>query len=274
MIKFQEYLNKMAEQYKLTNEAHENIYDTVKALGREHFASEGQVITDRNKTPLNEGSWTQYGWTRGARLLAPKREGVLVRDSPLLDITLAEKAVEANRNGSVFHVKEIYEDSLKTAKREDKDRIPLAKRTALILPSRKTFVITPKQYFELLEFSAGTKQGRTYLENFGKAKINELQFILPDVDFVDAQKAPFVQQSWLNDLAYRSDLNGDSRGLVDHSYAFGVFSVSERVSASKHKISEGKNSDTYTEKQIRKVLEELGFSGLEKFMLEKLRGRE
>lgn len=243
----------MTKQYKLTNEVHGNIYDTVRALGSEHFASTKDVVVDRNKTPINEGSWSQYGWTREARLLAAQNPAILARDSPLLNVEKAKEAVEANRRGElVYLTKATYDSQLKTAEKDAKK--PVEKRSILILPSRDTFTISPTKYFEVMEFLAGRKNAEKYFDRLSEAKITELTFGLPESSFVDKQKAPFVQQSWLLDLADGSDLDG-SDWCLGCGRAFGVFPVSERASASTRKISEGKNSELpYTSRQVEKAL--------------------
>ena len=241
----------------LTNQQYGNFAKAVEALGANGIASTGRVIAEHNGTPVGPGTWNQYGWTREARVYAPQQGALLVRDSPLLDISRARAAVNANQRGERYALTTEAFNAYQAQANKDSAKAP-AKRNVMILPSRNTFTITPEQNVDVLEFSAGPKQAREYLKRLNGAGINALNFYMLNAKDVDAQKAPFVQQAWFRGLADGSDLGGCDLGLRCDYGAFGVRSST----ASEARAHESKGTSTgdvkserpYTPRQVRKAL--------------------
>ncbi|MFH1425355.1 MAG: hypothetical protein ABIG28_01330 [archaeon] len=246
---------------RITNERYYGIDDVVQELGKRHFASEADVIRERNTARFDNPVWRAYGWTRGARIYAPEKDVLLLRDSPLLDTKLAKQAVKANRKKRLFPLSlETFNQYHKQAKREE-DKLP-EKRIILILPEKDTFTINEDENFEVLRYLAkGKKAGKDYLSKLGEREIDQLTFYLYGSSEGDNEEQPFVEQSWLLDLADGSSFDGVRRGLVGHGRAFGVFPVTSEARARQNSTSitfETKSEPLpYTSRQVDLELKRL-----------------
>lgn len=99
-------------------------------------------------------------------------------------------------------------------------------------------------------------------EDYGIWLANEAGIKEMPVYLANVSDKPFARQMWFRDLGGRSVLNGYDRDLDDGGRLRGVKETSE--AGSPQKI-------LYSEKQISKALKELGFSGLEKGLIAKLK---
>ncbi|MBU0760104.1 MAG: hypothetical protein KJ600_00335 [Nanoarchaeota archaeon] len=221
---------------RITNESYRNVHDAVVHLGKRHFASEAQVIAERNLAPLDSPVWKFYGWTRGMRLI-PKGDKpyLLARDSILLNPETAQKAVAANQGGELFYPdKEVYEAHYQIAK-ADKDKLP-GRQRVMLLPSQDTFTISDGEDKTLRFLARGKKAGKTFFARIKESGRNGIPFYLPSADWVRQNAgATFLQHSWLSGLAGASSFSGRGRDLRYRGHAFGVFPVSRP--AGERKIS-------------------------------------
>src|SRR3989344_1626267 len=155
---------------------------------------------------------------------------IIARVSPLIkDFKMAEQAVKANRNRNYFVTEntEVYDKYAEIAEK-DKSKDP-EKRMALILPSKKRYIISPNSEEAQALFKDTEKE---YFETFCKNGIN---FYPVDKDFVNKQKGSLVEYLWFGHPNSDSGLDDGSRGLWGDGLAFGV--LSETSEAGSKKIS-------------------------------------
>jgi hypothetical protein len=181
------------------------------------------------------GNWTKEGF-----LYVPEKGVFLVRNSPIMDN--AKQATDYHRKGNEFYLtQEQVDESLKDSVKTDGKSIPTDrfKDDALTVFA---FADVAEQYGNLLK----------------EAGITEMPIRL-----VGMEKKPFVRQNWFRNLGDGSDLDGsDGRDLDDGNRVRGV------------RYAEGvaqKNIEIYTIDQITKALTDIGHSGAEKGLVNKLR---
>ena len=178
---------------------------------------------------LNKGS-VEGARTCHAPIYAKDSPIILARVSPLIkNFKMAERAVKANRNNQYFATEntEIYDEYAKIAEK-DKSKNP-SERRALILPSKKRYIISPNSEEAQALFK---DTGKKYFETFCKNGIN---FYPVDKDFVNKQKGSLVEFLWFGHPDYDSDLLGSDRDLDCGNRAFGV--LPETSEAGSKKIS-------------------------------------
>lgn len=221
----------MAGRKRITNELYNGIDNAVKTLGKKHFAGESDIIAARNISDFDTPIWGFYGWTRGARLIAPNQQPyLLVRDSPLLDVKVAQQAVAATRSGKLFFPgKKVYGAHMKQAE-EDKDKLPERRRVMILDGDRRDTFYIEDGDDEVLRFEAkGKKAAQAYYKLLGEGGITqEIRFVLPyrwGIDTNPNIKEPYLEQSWFDNSTDSSDFNGVDGGFGSHIWALGVFPI-------------------------------------------------
>jgi len=186
----------------------------------------GRRITGQDSNLSQNSSYTRESPTYS------KDVGLLVLNSPLQNIELAKQAVQANKAGNYFQLKndELFKRYLNQAE-EDLKKVP-EKRKVLILPSDGVFDISRTQNFDFARglFKDQAELYLRFLED-SKYKINSIKFYPVSKDIVNQLEKPILTEMWLCRLGVdvRSDLNGCDRSLSRIDRVHGVESLRSRV---------------------------------------------
>lgn len=148
------------------------------------------------------GTWTCFGIEH-----AHGRFPILRKNSRLLNLELAVKAVEANRSGKYFCTKttEEYEESLEQAKK-DECKEPF-EREAIVLPSRDVFYVGLYQNSDLMKFLLGD-MCEIYYRFCGD---KDIPLTTVEKEIVDNQNGTLITPLWFA-------ANRDKPGFVGHVY--------------------------------------------------------
>ena len=190
-------------------------------------------------------------WTREGILYVPNGKPRLVRNSPVLFVLLsAREATECHRNGKEFY--------------PTKEQIEQALLDSADFPTENIEIPTDRFGSDALAVFAfgGEAEARAYGEFLRNARIKKMPVCAIDKDYVTKQNQPFARQMWFRDLDFSSVLDG--YGYLDDDYRLRGVKMS----------AEGTRQNSvgsYDSKTIAKALKELGLSGLEKGLLEKLK---
>ncbi len=182
-------------------------------------------ITGEDSNLSQNGSYT-----REAPLYS-KDVSLLVLDSPLQNIKLAKKAVQANREGNYFQLedKELFKKYLNQAEK-DLNKEP-EKRKVLILPSDENFDISRTENFDFAR-ELFKDQAELYLKFLEESKyeINSIRFYSVSKETVNKSENPIITEMWLCRLVSInwSDLNGYYRILYVNYRVRGVASSRSR----------------------------------------------
>lgn len=180
-------------------------------------------------------------WVKEGVIYVPNEGRFLTKVSPIMESP--KKATNCHRNGQDYYltdkqVERALEDSvLISDKPIPTNRFADNKITAY------AFGDSAKQYGEFLR-EAGIKEMPIWLANI--------------------ESTPFVRQLWFNFLGYGSELVGYDRYLC---CGYGVRGVCKSAEGT------AKNFEAYTPIQLEKALNKLGFSGVAKGLVEKLRNQ-
>jgi len=190
-------------------------------------------------------------WTREGILYIPKEKPKLVRNSPIL--YSAKEATKAHREGKEFYP---VQEQIEKALADSTD-----------FPQEDIEISTNRFDSEALTVYAfgGEKKAENYGEFLREAGIKKMPVYAVNKSHVDKQGKPFVRQMWFWYLGDRSLLGGDGWGLDGGGRLRGVKMGAEGTAP---KIQ---GAERYSPEVISKALNELGFSGLEKTLLTKLR---
>lgn len=188
------------------------------------------------------GSWTTFGI-----LYVPDKGRYLTRNSPI--VGNAKEATEAHRTGKEFYLtpKQV-EEGLVGAVKIDSNDIPT-----------KRFGEHPVTIYA---FGDSAQKYGDFLKEAGISKV--------PVWLADVSDKSFARQLWLHRLGDGggSGLNGDYRGL---GIALGMRGVRDVVPVQQMVEQVGeKKVLAYTPAQVSDALKDLGFSGLEERLLERL----
>lgn len=215
--------------------------------GKEALESEGYRIIsleENARLRIQEGEYADISrngnWTREGVIYVLKKGIFLTKNSPIMDN--AKEATDCHRNGNDFYLTDSQvEKALEDSVELKKESIPTNR-----FKDNKIAVYAFGNYAE--------EYGQ-FLKNAG---IKEMPIWLADI-----QNESFARQLWFRNLGGRSELSGDGRILGnDYGRVRGVRKSAEGTT---------KNSEAYSPKQIADALKDLGFSGLEKGLVEKLR---
>jgi len=111
----------------------------------------------------------------------------------------------------------------------------------------------------------GEKEAKAYGEFLRRSGIKEMQVHAVNKDDVNKKNKPFVRQLYFRGLGTDSTLSGDwSLGPQDNELR-GIKISDEGI------VLKIEDEEAYSPKEISKALTKLGFSGLDKILLEKLR---
>ena len=163
---------------------------------------------DRNCSIWNFGNYTREGF------LYSKNKPVLVAlNSPLLDLQLAQLAVESNRRAKYFSVdNEVYERYREIA--EDDKNKPTEEIAVLILPKRENYGIPTNRFNENeLALFLFKDQAENYGNYLKKEGISAIPIMLIDKNYVDSNEKTFLTQLWISYLENWSVLDGSNRLL-------------------------------------------------------------
>lgn len=211
----------------------------------------------------DNGTWTSAGLEYIAGELP-----LLRYHSRLLDIELAKKAVEANRNRYCYFSTDSereYEESLAIAK-EDESKEP-SKRRIIILPSKQNTLINHDNNWQVLKFLLRDKAKKYFEFNHEK----DIQLYQVASATVDSQKGTLLTQLRFGCIGSRSDLVGSNRDLR-FGEAHGVRQiVAEGNAKTVLEDAPKKIVESYTPEQISKALKSLKFQGLEEKLLAELK---
>ena len=188
-------------------------------------------------------------WTREGILYVPNGKPRLVRNSPVL--LSAREATECHRNGKEFY--------------PTKEQIEQALLDSADFPTENIEIPTDRFGSDALAVFAfgGEAEARAYGEFLRNARIKKMPVCAVDKDYVTKQNQPFARQMWFRSLDGGSELDGDDRDLDDVNRLRGVKMSAEGTRQN--------SVGSYDSKTIAKALKELGLSGLEKGLLEKLK---
>ncbi len=128
---------------------------------------------------------------------------LLARNSPLLDLKLASRAVSAHRAGSEYHISEelARQYSNKSSQSPDAEVFHLDNLEPIIV---EKFDKDPRARWLF------QSQTEAYKELLEEAKIKEMNLYFNDKDYINSQKGPYANQLWLHglDCGGRSVLDG------------------------------------------------------------------
>ncbi|MFA5173843.1 MAG: hypothetical protein WC438_01550 [Candidatus Pacearchaeota archaeon] len=178
-------------------------------------------------------------WTREGVLYVPDKGIFLTKNSPIM--TNAKEATNCHRKGKEFYLtNEQIEEALADSIELKAENIPTNR-----FGENSTAVYA---------FGDSAKQYGEFLKDTG---IKEMPVCL-----VNLETKPFARQMWFRYLDCKSELCG----YKDLGFDIGVRGVgSGSVEGTQ------KNSEAYTPKQISNGLKKLGFTGLEKTLIETLK---
>lgn len=142
---------------------------------------------------------------------------LFIRNSPLLNQRIAQKAVQAHRRGEEFYIENKLIDKYQEQAEQDKNKSP-EKRRVLVLNERGKFEI-PTNKFKDKELTLWLFKdlAEAYGNFLSDNKINEMPVYL-----TENNEKMFANQLWFGNLDNRPDLfghirsldcNGDVRGL-------------------------------------------------------------
>jgi len=216
--------------------------------GKEALAKEGYRIIslqENARLRMQEGKdafVSQNGnWTREGVLYVPGKGKFLTKNSPIM--ANAKEATDCHRKGQDFYLTaEQVEQGLADSVELIGDNIP-TNRFADNKITIYAFGEDAKKYGEFLKL-AGVDEMPVYLASM--------------------ENKSFARQLWFGNLGDGSELDGD--GFLDFDYwVRGVQDSAEGTVA--------KKVEAYTPAQMEQALKELGFPGVSKGLVEKLRSR-
>ena len=177
-----------------------------------------RVKEGRNSSLSYNGSYTREGF-----LYLKNKPVLLALESPLLDLELAEQAVEENKGGNYFSDNlDVYQKYREQAEKEKKENPE--NRKVLILPERKNYeILTEKFNEDELTLFLFKDQAENYGKFLRKNGINELSIQLVDKNYVDFHEGTTLTQLWLHHLDDWSGVNGYNRGLYYDCRVRGMF---------------------------------------------------
>ena len=228
--------------------------------GVRHPTSTYELVDSRLQFPKSHSLNDNGSYNKEGFLYAKSQPGLLVLNSPLLDIKLARVATQFNREGRYFSTEntELYGQYNKIAK-DDENKAP-EEREVLELPSRRPFPISSRENEDIFRALFKNK-GQQYLEFI---RLDKIMVYPVASDTIDSQSGTLLTQLWLRGLG-SSFVVGDS-GSLGYDLVRGV-SVSGEASVPK---IEDQKIKTYTPNQLSTALQNLGISSLEKQILEEL----
>ena len=207
-------------------------------------------ITEGTQSSLSKyGSYIQEG-----DIYIPSQGIFLVRNPLLLQLELAEEAVQAHNNKE-YLISEAIADEYKEKASDS--------------PEAEVFCLRNLERIQTNRFGEDKRtlwlfqdKAQEYGEFLKEYKITEMPLWFDSQEHINNQESPYANQLWLHDLGSRSDLNGDDWSLSHDDRVRGVFKNLGEAQTQKIKA--------YTQEQISSAVKSLGFQGLEKLLFDKL----
>ena len=214
--------------------------------GKESLAKEGyKIISLQENARLRiqeskEADVSKNGnWVREGAIYVPGKGKFLTKLSPIM--TNAKQATDRHRQGHDFYLTDAQvEQSLA-------DSVELSVKS---IPTNRFADCDITAY-------AFGEEAKKYGEFLKEVGIEEMPIWTADL-----QDKPFVRQVWFDGLDYWSELDCSGRYLSNVSGVRGVCESAEGTA---------KNFEAYTPAQIEKTLKQLGFSGVTKSLVDRLR---
>jgi len=215
--------------------------------GKEALAKEGYRIIslqENARLRMQEGKdafVSQNGnWTREGVLYVPGKGKYLTKNSPIM--ANAKQATDCHRKGEDFYL---------TAEQVEQSLDGAVELTGKSIPTNGF------GSSDIAVYAFG-EEAQKYGDFLKEAKITEMPVYLASME-----NKPFARQIWFRSLGGWSELYGDGR-LLDSDY--GVRGVQDSAEG-----TVAKKGEVYTPAQMEKALKELGFPGVSKGLVEKLR---
>ena len=181
-------------------------------------------------------------WTKEDFLYVPKKGKFFTKNSPIM--ANPAEATQAHREGREFYL--------------TPEQVEWALSNSVKLKNKDFSIPTKKFGSDAITVYAFGNSAQIYGDFLDNLGIKEMPVVMVD----NIGDKPFVRKNWLGLLDYRSRLYGNYRFL---NFDYWVRGVREDASA-----SEPMQKNLYSQSQISKALNELGFSGLESGLLRKL----
>ena len=231
---------------------------TLKEQGASVISAKGLAYA-RNQTGI-QSTFSQKGsYVREGLVYVPDKT-LIIRNSPFLARTRAQKAVESHKNGNEFYIGEKFAEKYIEQAEEDKNKKPAGRRV-LVVNKRGQFEIPVDSLDqeELGLFLFG-EQAEKYKQLLKEQEINRIP-----IYFSSNSNKYFINQLWLSGLGSRSSLNGDYRDL---DYDNGVRGVRGETAEGGSKNVPKEYSPAQVREALRQTLKRANLTGLEKQIIE------
>ena len=213
-----------------------------------------------------QGQLTDRTRTCHAPIYTKGEKPILLRVSPLVtNQKKVQQAVQDHKSGKWYTEDSAYERVYNLTEK-DKSKEP-EKRRAIILPSRQTFQLT--QDSDIAKFLFQDIRERYFDEVLEGKQPNFYLISSKDVDDLDSD---IVNYLCFYSVGNDSSFNGNNRYLGYGGGGFGVSQAAKGSAAARKKS--GQEVRAYTLKEISLALTQLGFSGLEDLLMNKLKNPE
>lgn len=198
-----------------------NFYKNLKEIKNQNYklTTLEQFAYLRNQADFKDEIWERGSYTSAGVIYSPNQgeNPIMVKESPLLDLNRAKKAVESHRNAKHIHTtKQEYEHYKQIAKQEESKL--LEERTALILPfDENTEISTDSNVFK---FAFG-KEAKQYANKLKQKNTSQITVYLQSKKNTPDEYS--INQFWLSSFVVDFNLDGTYSYLNDDLSTLGVF---------------------------------------------------
>jgi len=179
-------------------------------------------------------------------------KSLFIRNSPILNQKLAQKATQAHRNSDRFYIGDNLIEKYQEQIEEDKNK-NLTKKRVLSLDKRRKFSL-PTNRFKSEELTLWLfKDLAEDYGNFLKDKnIKQITIYLDNKDYINHQGKPYANQLWLDSLGCSSNVSGDHWSLDCANRVRGVLESCEAGAKNLHSTKL-----PYTNKRIEQIAQSI-----------------